>query len=156
MGQILRMLHSSPVEPICAVLPTRLITEENKGESFHLHYRNLRLELSDRELESLCLHLGRSYATFKRGAAPRGVADTPSPDESAYRVLDETVIAARPDVHAIAFHVEVNAPGIVHIHLRNVRVELSYREFCDLAGRCRFVWWKAYGFLVAWKLRNWI
>ena len=67
MGRIVRMLAESSVKKKCDLLATRLISEDNKGESFHIHFRNMRLELSEQEFRALCEHLIRSYEAHRDG-----------------------------------------------------------------------------------------
>ena len=109
-----------------------MITEDNKGESFHIHFRNMRLELSEPEFRALCEHLIRSYEAHKDGT---GVLSDDGRDDyrARYYVLDEVKIPPEPEIHPGKFQVEVNAGDRIHLHLRNLRLEFSLKEFKDFA-----------------------
>ncbi len=132
MGRIIRMLAKSSVKKKCDLLATRLISEDNKGESFHIHFRNMRLELSEEEFRTLCEHLIRSYDAHRDGA---GILKDDGRDDyrARYYVLDEVKIPPAPDIHPAKFQIEVNHPGKVHLHLRSFRLEFSFGEFVDFA-----------------------
>lgn len=133
MGNIVRMLTKSSMKKKCDLLPTRLITEDNKGESFHIHFRNMRMELSEEEFSVLCEHLIRSYKAHREGT---GVLKDDGRDDyrAHYYVLDEVKIPPVPDIHPEKFQIEVNAGERIHLHLRNFRLEFSLGEFKKLAG----------------------
>jgi hypothetical protein len=126
------MLEESSVKKKCDLLATRLITEDNKGESFHIHFRNMRLELSEEEFSTLCEHLIRSYQAHRDG---RGILKDDGRDDyrARYYVLDEVKIPQAPDIHPTKFQIEVNHPRRVHLHLRNFRLEFSFGEFRKFA-----------------------
>jgi len=126
------MLAESSVKKKCDLLATRLISEDNRGESFHIHFRNTRLELSEEEFRVLCEHLIRSYEAHRDGTGI--LRDDGREDYRArYYVLDEVEIPPAPDIHPAKFQVEVNHPGKVHLHLRNFRLEFSFGEFVKFA-----------------------
>jgi hypothetical protein len=126
------MLAKSKAKKKCDLLATRLITEDNRGESFHIHYRNMRLELSEVEFNTLCEHLIRSYDAHRAGT---GILKDDGRDDyrARYYVLDEVKIPPVPDIHPAKFQVEVNHPRKVHLHLRNFRLEFSFGEFRGFA-----------------------
>ena len=132
MGRIIHVLAKSSVKKKCDLLATRLITEDNKGESFHIHLRNMRFELSEREFRDLCEHLIRSLGAHRDGV---GILKDDGRDDyrAHYYVLDETKIPPVPDIHPTKLQIEVNHPGKVHLHLRNFRFEFSFGEFMDFA-----------------------
>jgi hypothetical protein len=132
MGKIIHMLSKNRVKKRCDLLPTRLITEENKGEGFHVHLRNMRLDFSQDEFRSLSEHLARSFQAYQSGS---GVLMDDGRDgrRDGYYVLDEQKIAPAPEINPTKLQIEVNHPGKVHLHLRNLRLELSYTEFVHFA-----------------------
>ena len=132
MGRILRMLAKSSVRKKCDLLATRLISEDNRGESFHIHFRNMRLELSEEEFNTLCEHFIRSYEAHKNCTGT--LKDDGREDYRApYYVLDEVKIPPAPDIYPGKFQIEVNHPRKVHLHMRNFRLEFSFREFAGFA-----------------------
>jgi hypothetical protein len=126
------MLSKSSVKKEPGILPTRLITEENKDEGFHLHLRNMRLDFSQHEFRTFCEHMARSFHAYQNGS---GVLMDDGRDgrRDGYYVLDEQKIPPVPGVSPTKLQIEVNHPDRIHLHLRNFRLELTYSEFAHLA-----------------------
>jgi hypothetical protein len=137
MGYILHRLHRKNVPPACDLEASRLITEDNKGESFHLHYRNIRLEFDEPAFRQFCDHVMRSYHAHLAGTGTC-LDDGRTGPAHRYVVLDKVVIPAEAEITPTKFQIEVNWPFIVHVHLRNLRLEFTYREVRRMMRGLRF------------------
>jgi hypothetical protein len=132
MGKIIRVLGSKKIKGQPERLASRLITEDNRKEkTVHIHLRNMRLNMSENEFKEFSSHLLKSMDKYAKG---KGVNKDDGRDgfKDSYFVLDEQKIKEKPDLDQNKFQVELNKPGIIHIHYRNFRLDLSLKEFEEL------------------------
>ena len=61
MGNILILLAQRQIEPSSNLYNTRLQIEENVGEDIHIHYRDLRIELTKDEFKILASAIKEAY-----------------------------------------------------------------------------------------------
>ena len=61
MGKILILLAQRQIEPSSNLYNTRLQIEENVGEDIHIHYRDLRIELTKDEFKILASAIKEAY-----------------------------------------------------------------------------------------------
>ncbi len=132
MGRIIKILSKKKIRKSCDLLPSRLITERNKGEPFHFHLRNLRLELSKEEFTQLTKHLSESYTKYKKNG---GILKDDGRDGQmdSYFVLDKKKIKKFAESNPEKLQIELNHPKNIHVHLRDLRLEFSIREFLEIA-----------------------
>ena len=138
MGAVKRMLHSSELAPEPAMYAKKRSIEE--AETMHVHERNVRLEYTGREFQSLAVAIADAEKAWS-GKEPQPGAPT--------NWLDVSALPASPGVTPQRFDIEESEyPSLdettVHVHYRNLRLEFSHAEWVEFAqGVC--------GALIEWK-----
>ena len=65
MGQVLILLAQREIAPTPNLQKTRLQIEENVGEDIHIHYRNLRFEMTQDEFKQFAESIIEAYKRLK-------------------------------------------------------------------------------------------
>ena len=130
MGKIIKILGTKKIKDYPILLSRRLITEENKNEAFHIHIRNMRIDFSEEEFIEFAEHIKKSLNVFKE---QKGINADDGRDGSYnnYFILDQKEIKEAPSFNKNLLQIEVNDPNIIHIHFRNLRIDLSPEEFSE-------------------------
>ena len=133
MGKIIEILGSKKINPISYFLSKRLVTEENKQErSIHIHLRNKRLEFTKEEFIDFAEHIKKSLDILKE---QRGINADDSRDGGSnnYYILEQKKVNESPGFKKDLLQIELNEPNVIHVHYRNLRIDLSPDEFVEIA-----------------------
>jgi len=100
-------------------------------DSFHIHWRNLRLQFSKKEWCDFIAAMMSAWDAWKLLGGPE-----PHPDRSLPIYLPK-VLPVNPehDINGDNFRIEdddLNGEAI-HVHYRSMRLEYSYKEFLVIA-----------------------
>jgi len=102
-------------ECICS---NRLVVEQ--CENFHIHYRDLRLEFDEDTFSIFCNTATEAWAAFEE--------DPQKGDTMFFRELSKEFVQSFSTGHNI-FKIELLKNGVIHIHYRNIRLELDQDAF---------------------------
>jgi len=133
MGRVKQLLHQSELKSAADRYGNMYSFET--CETFHIHWRNLRSEFSEREWEQYVAAINEAYAWWVRHGKPK-----PEPTRSLPFYLREHQHGAfnvhpEHDVNGQNFRIEdddLNGPAI-HVHYRSHRLEFSHEEFLAIA-----------------------
>lgn len=152
MGKVIANLGATRL-PRQTVFGDRFVVE--CCESFHVHFRNLRLELGPEDFGRVMTALEETANTWRSHGQPAAhahlelgralVAGTEDPVFSVE--LCENLYKKWPTGWDARFHRE---DSFVHVHWRDMRLEMSNAEFLALAETTR----TAHETLRAWKLKS--
>lgn len=109
------------------------------GENIHIHYRDLRIELSTDEFLEFS-ELFATYAPLAKSEVEKGYRDGVHPNTNQSNTL-VTISNKKPLKHAIRYNpnrisIEENLDGY-HIHLRNYKLLLDKQSFTSLVRAAR-------------------
>lgn len=135
MGEVKRLLYS---HPLATAAPAYYASKRSieLAESLHHHERNLRLEYrtGSAEFSEMCMSVGRAFRALQDRAQ---YELTMAPAETVYLNLSD--IPAEPTQTPRRFDIEESTyPTLpettIHIHYRNLRIELSHEEWREFAA----------------------
>ena len=119
MGNIFKQLSKVEIQDKPTLQASRLIVE--KCENIHLHYRNMRLEFSDKEFLFFADKIEEARKSLEN-----------NPEETEYLPLSATLeLNTQPEYWRDRISIEGNV-GSVHVHYKNFRLELTKDEFRTL------------------------
>lgn len=138
MGQTIRTLAQRPLSQ-SAVFNTRFVVES--CESFHFHYRNLRINLSFQDWLALGKGFSDAFMRWVRKGSPVG----------GHAELCRKTVALNPKDEGIKVNLNKNLYGInggkiysegadlkdeeyIHLKYRDLRLEMTKEEFLELAN----------------------
>ncbi len=129
MGDVLRTLHSSKLARPAPVYYADKRSIE-LAETLHHHERNLRLEYDGSPFANMLVAFMRAREAWMGRGCPRDSFQT--------EYLSLTDIEPEPSVTPRRFDVEeCTYPTLpettIHIHLRNLRIELSHEEWVEIS-----------------------
>jgi len=140
MGHILRNLAKKEINKSSMHYPRFLSIE--RCEDFHIHWRNLRIELSQQEFEQFCQGIYLAYFNWnKRGRLP------PEPDKD-WKSINPDYLYIIPDIgyetqkyptrivieeQKVPDWKKAITPTWIHLHYKCFRFDLSKEEFLELA-----------------------
>ncbi len=128
MGEIKKLLAGGQLEPR-VVEATRFFTD--LCENVHIHYRNIRLDLSAVEL-----------AYWRSGILNMGMAMEKTIEKYNWREGDPNFlvmfdfnfpVSANSDYYPNRMSIELQRDNTVHVHYRDLRLHLTESEFMDMA-----------------------
>ena len=128
MGDIKKLLSGGEIEPR-QITATSIWTD--LCENVHLHYRNIRLEFSEKE-----------FATFRAAMHHLGKAVEFNADRTKYAEGDpmflsqqvfKTSLKANSDYYPDRVTIELERDNTVHFHYRDLRLHWSLDEFNKIA-----------------------
>lgn len=128
MGDIKKLLSADEIEPR-QITPITIWTD--LCENVHLHYRNIRLEFSEKE-----------FATFRAAMHHLGMAVEFHADQTKYEEGDpmflsqqlfQTPLKANSDYYPNRVTIEFERDNTVHFHYRDLRLHWTLSEFNQIA-----------------------
>lgn len=127
MGRIKKILVNKDI-PEKGMLHSRLIIEW--CENIHLHYRDMRLEFDEKDFEQLAIAMFDGYLKYKkiRKENPELIND-----ENKYSVLSQGEIVDSGEFPN-RLQIELQEEGHIHIHYRNLRLEMKKEDFLNIAS----------------------
>ena len=135
MGHSRKILGFRIVEPISTLWSDLFAIE--LAENFHIHLRNLRLELDHVEFESLADGFGRALKNWKKRGKPRSKRYQQLNDR--FLSLHKSKISPIPSLWNTntandEMRVELQQwADYLHLHYRNIKLEFTVSEFLDFA-----------------------
>lgn len=138
MGQTLQELASRKLSKP-AIFNNRFVVEA--CESFHVHYRNLRINLSFQDWMSLGRGLADSFARWVKRGQPQGghvelcrktVAQAPLFDDTIVINLNKNLYKLNKD-KVFAEGADFDEEEYIHLKIRDLRLEMPRLEFRILA-----------------------
>ncbi len=132
MGSVKKMLFDGKVDPVSDIYADMHTVE--RCEDFHLHWRNLRLIFDEEEFCQFCEAVTTAYEKWRDNGCP-----APEPNKSLPEYLFFHKI---PPVHGrrpTDFKIEVQGDlphmpkNMIHIHYKSYRLDVSHKEFVELA-----------------------
>lgn len=94
-------------------------------ENIHIHYRNIRLEFSEKEFDEFCRVVGmmqKKSMEFRKDY-------TESPDNKTISMRTKTSMPIESDYWTNRLRVEEEMDGSVHVHYRDVRLHMTKEEY---------------------------
>jgi hypothetical protein len=127
MGKIDKILANKNI-PKKGMLNSRLIIEW--CENIHLHYRDMRMEFDEEDFEQLAITMFDGYLKYKniKKEKPKAIGN-----ENKYHVLSQSTIEGAGEF-ADRLQIELQKEGHIHIHYRNLRLEMKKEDFLNIAS----------------------
>ncbi len=138
MGKVIKRLASRSISQT-TLYDRRVVLE--CAETFHLHWRNVRLEMSHANFRSFIAMLQRAMEAWKHHGSPEAATylelgsmtvEKPVcyPDEFKIELCEYPCAAESGQEHSGCHH----EPDYVHLHYRDLRVEMSLQDFGTFAS----------------------
>ena len=132
MGNTIRMLLEKKLRPESDIYGDFFSVE--RCESFHLHWRNLRMMFDRKEFEEFCGAVREAHSKWwlKNRKNPNLKMSKPE-----YLFIGKINPVHGERSRDFAIEVQGNLPhmprDMIHIHYKSLRLDVSHREFVELA-----------------------
>jgi len=132
MGNTIKLLLDKKVSAMADIYP-RMFTSE-RCESFHIHWRNLRMIFNMEEFDTFCQGVMKGYSNWIANGRK-----LPEPNKSMPEYLYNKNISPIHGERPNDFCIEIQGDlpympkDMAHIHLKSLRLDVSHKEFVEIA-----------------------
>jgi len=142
MGWIEKSLSKKTIKPQSDIYADFFSIE--RCENFHVHFRNIRQVFSENEWEAYCKGIARAYEKWLSEGKPSPIRqpDEEDPSKKDTKIPPNYLFQSKINpIHdeladELAIEKQVDQPyakDMIHVHYKSLRLDLSVREFLELA-----------------------
>jgi hypothetical protein len=134
MGLVKKILALRKIDKVSTIYSDHLSVE--LAEDFHIHLRNSRIDMDDREFDKYCRSLMKAYLRWRLIGRPK-IGDVDNVGKQVF--LCQTKIAAEAGkrnkaVNSDEIRIELQKwTDYIHLHWKWLRAEFSLEEFIEFA-----------------------